>query len=55
MVRREGSKVVEEEVARWLEGRVSRFKRLSGGVVFVEGVPKNPVRFESSCFVFGRE
>jgi len=33
----------EKEVQDWLAERVSRHKRLTGGVVFVENVPKNPV------------
>ncbi|KAK4141284.1 uncharacterized protein C8A04DRAFT_39222 [Dichotomopilus funicola] len=42
VVRRAGSKVTEAEVAGWMEGKVVRYKRLKGGVVFVEGIPKNP-------------
>lgn len=33
-----------EEVAEWLAGKVARYKRLRGGVAFVEAIPKNPVR-----------
>jgi 4-coumarate--CoA ligase len=36
-------KVQEEEIAAWLAKRVSRFKRLVGGVVFAGSIPKNPV------------
>jgi len=43
VVPREGENVDEEEVKRWLASRVSRHKRLSGGVVMVDAVPKNPV------------
>ncbi|KAG4427704.1 hypothetical protein IFR05_016813, partial [Cadophora sp. M221] len=42
VVRKEGEKVGEEEVKRWLGERVSKTKRLTGGVVFVDAVPKNP-------------
>ncbi|KAI9050328.1 hypothetical protein LZ554_005495 [Drepanopeziza brunnea f. sp. 'monogermtubi'] len=35
-------KVTEREVADWLGAKVSRTKRLDGGVVFVDAVPKNP-------------
>jgi len=41
----EKGKVKEVDVAEWLKERVSRHKRLDGGVVFVDGVPKNPVSF----------
>lgn len=43
VVTREGEEASEKEVAGWLAERVSRHKRLSGGVVFVDAVPKNPV------------
>jgi 4-coumarate--CoA ligase len=33
----------ELEIQRWIEPRVSRFKRLRGGIAFVDEVPKNPV------------
>ncbi|KAL5330555.1 hypothetical protein ACEPPN_000073 [Leptodophora sp. 'Broadleaf-Isolate-01'] len=42
VVRKEGGKVSEEEVKRWLAERVSKTKRLTGGVAFVDAVPKNP-------------
>lgn len=48
VVRREGASVSEGEVAAWLEAKVSRYKRLAGGVVFVDGIPKNPVSFDLS-------
>jgi 4-coumarate--CoA ligase len=35
--------VGEREVQEWLAKRVSAYKRLTGGVVFVDAVPKNPV------------
>jgi 4-coumarate--CoA ligase len=38
-----GDKSVEREIMGWMEKRVSRHKRLAGGVGFVEAVPKNPV------------
>jgi 4-coumarate--CoA ligase len=40
-------KVQEREIAEWLAKRVSKFKRLDGGVVFIDSIPKNPVSF--SC------
>ncbi|KAK0111026.1 hypothetical protein ONS95_001406 [Cadophora gregata] len=43
VVRKEGEGgLKEEEVKEWLAKRVSRTKRLEGGVVFVDAVPKNP-------------
>lgn len=35
-------KVKEQEVAKWMEARVARVKRLTGGVAFVDLIPKNP-------------
>jgi 4-coumarate--CoA ligase len=32
----------EEEIVRFVEERVARHKRITGGVVFVEAIPKNP-------------
>lgn len=39
----EGENVRGEEVARWISKRVAKHKRLAGGVVIVDEVPKNPV------------
>jgi hypothetical protein len=41
-----------EGIRSWLAERVSRHKRLEGGVHFVDAVPKNPVSvfFSSSSF-----
>lgn len=43
VVVQDGQKANEKEVAQWLAKRVSKHKRIVGGVVFVETVPKNPV------------
>jgi acyl-CoA synthetase (AMP-forming)/AMP-acid ligase II len=51
VVRSVNSKASEEDVARWMEGKVSRYKQLKGGVVFVDAVPKNPVSKLSSFSV----
>ncbi|KAJ1326424.1 4-coumarate--CoA ligase [Microdochium nivale] len=32
----------ENDIAKWLEGKVVRYKWLRGGVVFVKEIPKNP-------------
>jgi 4-coumarate--CoA ligase len=45
----EKGNVGEKDVAEWLAGKVSRYKRLVGGVVFVDVVPKNPVSWFPSC------
>lgn len=45
VVRKPGSNVTGKEIADWLATKVSKHKRVTGGVVFVEGVPKNPVSF----------
>lgn len=33
-----------EAIKAWLAERVSKHKRLEGGVHFIDAVPKNPVR-----------
>jgi len=33
---------VEKEIMSWVEGKVANHKRLRGGIVFVEMVPKSP-------------
>jgi 4-coumarate--CoA ligase len=38
-----------ESIKKWLAERVSRHKRLEGGVVFVEAIPKNPVSRFGVC------
>lgn len=38
-----GTQEVADGIRKWLAERVSRHKRLEGGVHFVEAVPKNPV------------
>ncbi|KAK4104110.1 acetyl-CoA synthetase-like protein [Parathielavia hyrcaniae] len=42
VVRSPKSGAAEGDVARWMEGKVSRYKRLKGGVVFMDAIPKNP-------------
>lgn len=42
---KEGCQLSAEEVAQFMEPRVSRHKRLTGGVVCVDAIPKNPVSF----------
>ena len=38
----QGVMVTPKEVAEWLAQKVARHKRLAGGVVFVDAIPKNP-------------
>lgn len=35
-------KVKEQDIAKWMESKVIRYKRLTGGVEFVPEIPKNP-------------
>jgi 4-coumarate--CoA ligase len=32
----------ERDIEKWMAGRVAKHKQLSGGVVFIEEVPKSP-------------
>ncbi len=41
VVRRPGSRVSETEVKEWVRGKLASFKRLDGGVRFVDSIPKN--------------
>ena len=50
VVLKEGEKGDEREVGEWLAKRVTRYKRLVGGVVFVDVIPKNPVSCTISLF-----
>lgn len=50
IVQKEGTKTSAEEISRWLEERVAPYKRLKGGVVFVDAIPKNPVRIAPSAY-----
>ncbi|KAM0546230.1 hypothetical protein ACHAPJ_011016 [Fusarium lateritium] len=42
IVKTPGSQVTEKQVVDWMEARVARYKRLKGGAVFVDMIPKNP-------------
>lgn len=37
----EGRKLGEEEVNKWMKGKLASYKRLDGGVVFIDAIPKN--------------
>jgi len=47
VVLKEGRKATPKEIKKWTDMRVARHKRLEGGVVLVDSVPKNPVSFAS--------
>lgn len=47
VVPRQGEKPNEKEIAEWMAKRVSRHKRLAGGVATIDAIPKNPVSFVS--------
>lgn len=36
-----GKQLGENEVKQWMEGKLASFKRLEGGVVFINAIPKN--------------
>jgi len=42
-------KVTEQEIAKWMESRVVRYKWLKGGVRFIDAIPKNPVGSQPKC------
>jgi 4-coumarate--CoA ligase len=41
-VNKQGENLTEDEVKKFVENKVVRYKRLAGGVEFVETIPKNP-------------
>lgn len=34
--------LTREEVAQWVEGKVAHYKKLRGGVLFVDVIPRSP-------------
>jgi len=54
VVVKQGKGVKPEDVKTWMDSRVARHKRLEGGVVFVDEIPKNPVSELLPCFVSSR-
>lgn len=42
VVKNDGVEVKEGDVEKWIEGKLARYKWLSGGVQFVESIPKSP-------------
>jgi len=47
-VGKKGTPELAQEIKSWLAERVSKAKRLEGGVHFIDAIPKNPV----SCIFF---
>jgi acyl-CoA synthetase (AMP-forming)/AMP-acid ligase II len=37
----EGKKLTKDEVKNWCESRLAKYKELTGGVLFVDSIPKN--------------
>jgi len=37
-----GQSASSDEITRFMDGKVSATKRITGGVVFLEAIPKNP-------------
>jgi AMP-binding enzyme C-terminal domain len=44
VVPRQMGALSEVEVVKFVEARVAKVKRITGGVEFVDAIPKNPVR-----------
>lgn len=50
LVKRADQKVEAQDIQEFMNSKVARHKRLAGGVVFVEAIPKNPVSALNICF-----
>jgi 4-coumarate--CoA ligase len=37
-----GQSATADEITQFMDGKVSAFKRITGGVVFLDAIPKNP-------------
>lgn len=42
VVKTQGADVSERDVQEWIKGKLTRYKWLGGGVIFVDGIPKSP-------------
>jgi 4-coumarate--CoA ligase len=51
LVRRADQKVEAQDIQEFMNSKVAKHKRLAGGVVFVEAIPKNPVSASWLCSV----
>jgi 4-coumarate--CoA ligase len=43
VVVKEGCLVTDREIVEFMQSRVAQYKRLTGGIIFVDAIPKNPV------------
>lgn len=42
VVRKSGVNINEEDIQRWVNGKVAHYKKLVGGVKFIDAIPRNP-------------
>ncbi|KAH8700870.1 putative 4-coumarate-CoA ligase [Talaromyces proteolyticus] len=42
IVKKKGASVTREEILKFMENRVAKIKRITGGIVFTDEIPKNP-------------
>lgn len=42
VVTNNGSSITEQEIKQYVAAKVTSYKQLSGGVAFVDNIPKNP-------------
>lgn len=42
VVRRPGTNITEDEVKGLISGKLARYKQLTGGVIFLDEIPKSP-------------
>ena len=52
VVRKPKSSLSEKEVVDFVRTRVSTIKHLTGGVAFLDAIPKNPVSLGDACRIF---
>ena len=43
VVKKNDAQVTEQEIEKWVEDRLDDSKRLRGGVIFVQELPRNPI------------
>ncbi|PNY25941.1 4-coumarate-CoA ligase-like 7 [Tolypocladium capitatum] len=48
IVRAPGCTPTADDICRWMEGQVAHYKRLRGGVAFVDEIPRVPVRLDDA-------
>jgi 4-coumarate--CoA ligase len=52
IVRKPGTNASAEEIDQWVSKRVAPYKKLRGGIAFIEAIPKNPVRLLTSSILY---